>query len=56
MILSSAGNGHPKIQAPKTVYDAAYLELAIRLDFALATKDEGLGKAAVRANVAVIAA
>lgn len=39
-----------------TVYDAAYLELAIRLGLPLASKDEELRKAAAKANVAVIAA
>ena len=39
-----------------SVYDAAYLELALRRDLPLATLDEGLRKAAVQAGVAVLPA
>ena len=34
-----------------TAYDAAYLELAMRLDIPLATRDQGLGKAAKRVKL-----
>ncbi len=37
-----------------SVYDAAYLELALRRDLPLATLDEALGKAAVQAGVSVL--
>jgi predicted nucleic acid-binding protein len=37
-----------------TIYDAAYLELAKRLDLPLATFDQALGKAAKATGVAVI--
>ena len=37
-----------------TVYDAAYLELAMRLGVPLATKDRALSDAAVRLGVAVL--
>jgi predicted nucleic acid-binding protein len=36
-----------------TAYDAAYLELAMRLDLPLATLDEDLAKAAKKAKVAI---
>lgn len=39
-----------------SVYDAAYLELALRRDLPLATLDEGLRKAAVQAGAAVVPA
>ena len=39
-----------------TAYDAAYLELAARLDAPLATADEALARAARAAGVAVIGA
>lgn len=39
-----------------SVYDAAYLELALRRDLKLATLDEGLRKAAVQAGVRVVPA
>lgn len=35
-------------------YDASYLELAIRLQLPLATKDEALGKAALSAGVVLV--
>lgn len=37
-----------------TVYDAAYLELAMRLSLSLATGDAALARAAARAGVATI--
>jgi len=37
-----------------TTYDAAYLELAMRLGFSLATKDNQLAKAATKLGVKVI--
>lgn len=37
-----------------TVYDAAYLELAMRLSLSLATGDAALARAATRAGVATI--
>lgn len=39
-----------------TGYDAAYLELAMRLGVPLATKDKALGRAAERLGVAVLGA
>ncbi len=39
-----------------SVYDAAYLDLALRRDLPLATLDEGLRKAAVQAGVTVLPA
>ncbi|TAH37061.1 MAG: PIN domain-containing protein [Planctomycetota bacterium] len=37
-----------------TAYDAAYLELAVRLGIPLATRDKGLEKAAVRCGVSCL--
>jgi predicted nucleic acid-binding protein len=37
-----------------TAYDAAYLELAMRLGVPLATKDQELGEAAERLGVEVL--
>lgn len=39
-----------------TAYDAAYLELARRLDLPLATRDEGLARAAAQAGVRLLPA
>ncbi len=39
-----------------TIYDAAYLELALRLGLPLATRDAGLGRAARDAGVVLVPA